>query len=223
MSSFFPFYVSSEVIPQPWMRGSMSHYTTESAWWNHAVVGNYASRFYSFTITFIRQIQNEVHINLASIMDELESRILSNAEDEYAIISDITTFSVNMGDKINNIWIALFKTLVTRFRDGYVISDTDKADISIRKMFYPRWWLESVGFFNTPPNPDAEILFAPNRIRSDENKRLQYGVVAAVLVSFMFGMGLGVSLTLTTNTNHKDYEIVDGRRHAPSERVSLLL
>lgn len=29
-------------------------------------------------------------------------------------------------------------------------------------VFYPRWWLETVGYFNTAPNHDpAAILFAP--------------------------------------------------------------
>jgi hypothetical protein len=31
------------------------------------------------------------------------------------------------------------------------------------QVFYPQWWLESVGYFNNKPNPDPEaILFASN-------------------------------------------------------------
>ena len=49
-STYTPLYVSSRLLPYPWIRGAMHQYDPESAWWNFAAVGNYAARFYSFAM-----------------------------------------------------------------------------------------------------------------------------------------------------------------------------
>ena len=41
----------------------------------------------------------------------------------------------------------MFWTMVATYRDGYHVTDIDKATYTVNRMFYPRWWLQAVGFF----------------------------------------------------------------------------
>ncbi|CAM9382145.1 unnamed protein product, partial [Ascophyllum nodosum] len=44
---------------------------------------------------------------------------------------------------------ALFDTLVARFHDGYCMKDPSAETVEMNKLFYPKWWLEAVGYFST--------------------------------------------------------------------------
>jgi dipeptidase len=138
MSSFFPLYVAADAVPWPYMRGCMAKYNPDAMWWSHAVVGNYASRFYSFTLTAVRKVQEDVHTFLANDAAELEDYVIKNIRSPI-IVSKISSFVRDRGYKVLDVWQQLLVTLITHYRDGYVISDTDKAEITIKKMFYPRW------------------------------------------------------------------------------------
>jgi hypothetical protein len=52
--------------------------------------------------------------------------------------------------------------LITKYHDGYIAQDLDTPNLKMKKLFYPKWWLDLTGFWKNPPvtGPDV-ILFQP--------------------------------------------------------------
>eukprot|EP00599_Poterioochromonas_sp_BG-1_P014650 CAMPEP_0173160280 /NCGR_PEP_ID=MMETSP1105-20130129/17739_1 /TAXON_ID=2985 /ORGANISM="Ochromonas sp., Strain BG-1" /LENGTH=188 /DNA_ID=CAMNT_0014079131 /DNA_START=179 /DNA_END=742 /DNA_ORIENTATION=- len=143
----------------------MHKYDTNSAWWNFAVVGNYAGRFYMFAMESVRDLQHRLESELIPAADALEASLTTTtttpvAEKKEEIVNALTTFTVEKGDYVSNEWKNLFPVLLTTYRDGYIVGGQDKETIEIKRFFYPRWWLQTVGFFDHPGNKEG-ILFAP--------------------------------------------------------------
>lgn len=106
------------------------------------------------------------------------------------LVSKITGFSEDRANRVVSAWRDLFVDVVTRFRDGYIISDIEEPTISIKKMFYPRWWLEKVGFFGSEPNKNAEILFQPNKGQATHGICWVFDlllVLSCITIGFIFG------------------------------------
>ena len=125
----------------------------------------------------------------------------------YKVIRDILTlFTITQGDEVSLAWKDLLPDLITTYRDGMVITDTDKAVFNIQKMFYPRWWLQAVGYFNSKGNA-AGILFSPNPRSSSyfpffssfssffsNSENFMYILIISVFLSLFFGYSLGHSV-----------------------------
>lgn len=203
MSSFTPVYVHSNALSSYWTSGTMQKFTTTSAWWNFCVVGNYASRFYSFTIQAIRSLQKSLEVELLDAVKKYEekaARYLTSGTDKDMdkAISLVTSLTIESGDRVAMAWRDYFPTLVTTYRDGYIIGGQKNSTVTIKRMFYPRWWLQAVGFFDVGGNKDG-ILFAPapaapsaGTMSTTISMTLQplYFLLTA-LVFFVVGLGLG--------------------------------
>eukprot|EP00599_Poterioochromonas_sp_BG-1_P008283 CAMPEP_0173138200 /NCGR_PEP_ID=MMETSP1105-20130129/3549_1 /TAXON_ID=2985 /ORGANISM="Ochromonas sp., Strain BG-1" /LENGTH=682 /DNA_ID=CAMNT_0014050751 /DNA_START=31 /DNA_END=2079 /DNA_ORIENTATION=+ len=164
-STYTPIYISAKDISKAWRHGTMHKYDPTSAWWNFAVVGNYAGRFYMFAMESVRDLQHRLESELIPAADALEASLTTTtttpvAEKKEEIVNALTTFTVEKGDYVSNEWKNLFPVLLTTYRDGYIVGGQDKETIEIKRFFYPRWWLQTVGFFDHPGNKEG-ILFAP--------------------------------------------------------------
>ena len=193
------------------------------------MVGNYASRFYSFSMApegLIRTLQRNLDLRIQKGVKSIEREIvgmlnynsdierkedkttrLSTAffEVNKAAVSLLTEFTCTEGDYVSTEWRDLFPKVLTTYRDGMVLENTDKAVFKITKMFYPKWWLEEVGYFNATGNKGG-ILFAPNPIRS--NDRGLTGIIMTMMmvlvscaVCAVFGFYMGTRSKVHTNTN----------------------
>jgi hypothetical protein len=159
-ASYTPIYIASDKLAKPFIKGTMHRYDPGSAWWNFNVVSNYAGRFYMFAMEPVRALQHRLENELIPAADELEDS-LEDEDDEERIVEKLTDFTVEKGKYISNEWRDLFPFLLTSYRDGYSVSGLDQPTIQIKRLFYPRWWLEATGFFDHPGNKDG-ILFSPN-------------------------------------------------------------
>ena len=170
MSTFTPVYIQAKELSKAWITGTMQKYDSNKAWWNFCVVGNYAARFYSFAVKGVRKLQNKLDKKLQEICDSTESTLMStyygksttldqvNVEN---VANTLTQLTVSSGDMVSTAWKDYFPELLTTYRDGYVIGGQHNATVEIHRMFYPKWWLDQVGFFNIPGNKNG-ILFQPN-------------------------------------------------------------
>lgn len=78
------------------------------------------------------------------------------------VINLLTSFTVLQGQDVVQAWKALFPQILASYRDGYVVNTT-VASITVNKIFYPKWWLDAVGYFAVPPNNDPNlIVFSAN-------------------------------------------------------------
>jgi hypothetical protein len=163
-TTYTPIYVQSKKLSKALTSGTMQKYDSNSAWWNFCVVYNYASRFYMYAMEPVRKLQHRLETELLSSANDLESSLSALASDSKnndIIIDKLTKFTVEKGDYVSKEWKELFPVLLTTYRDGYIIGGQQNTTVTIKKLFYPKWWLETVGFFNYPGNKNG-ILFAPN-------------------------------------------------------------
>ena len=98
------------------------------------------------------------------------------------IVDLLTFFSTKNGDYVSTAWKELLPSLITTYRDGMIITSTDSPIFKIQKMFYPRWWLETVGYFNQKGNPKG-ILFQPNPLSINY---LENNIFYLILFSMIF-------------------------------------
>lgn len=50
-----------------------------------------------------------------------------------------------------------------RYHDGMIATNRDQPQIMMKRLFYPKWWLQATGYFNQHGNfGPGVILFAPN-------------------------------------------------------------
>jgi dipeptidase len=266
-STYVPLYVASKQIPPAYSTGAMHMYTSKSAWWNHALIGNYAARFYKYAMKPVRELQTALEFQLKGSCTGLENAVKGmmfippgipgiteddatqaapapegsldgsvdvtipvpdvpaipdgkgppqappvpdvpsgsidisvpggksdtgdskengegrvddntppyddvithrrqlhrslSARQLTAVVDMITQFTVDQGQLVSTSWLDLFPLVFSQYRDGYIL-DTTTPTIGITKMFYPKWWLEQVGYFaNKPNNQDGVIYFSP--------------------------------------------------------------
>lgn len=79
-------------------------------------------------------------------------------EGEEEMIQLITSVTMANGMYVNERYRDFFPKLLTNFRDGFAM-DTSTATIGFVRLFYPRWWLEKVGYFDIK-GTSGGILFA---------------------------------------------------------------
>eukprot|EP01040_Poterioochromonas_malhamensis_P010775 gene10773-11744_t len=195
-TTYTPIYVHSNEIAPAFTSGTMHKYDSKSAWWNFCVVGNYAGRFYTFSMEPVRQLQHRLEAELyqaANLLEKSLTQYLSPAtpKNDKVIVDALTKFTVEKGEYVSNEWKNLFPFLLTSYRDGYHVTGLQNETIAIKRLFYPRWWLETVGFFDHPGNKEG-ILFSPNTYLNNMsstpmNNQFIIAVISSVIF-FLLGM-----------------------------------
>ena len=66
------------------------------------------------------------------------------------------------GEAVSFAWRELLPAVMTTYRDGYVMGDVDKAVFTMTRMFYPKPWLDAVGYFKTHENNPGGLLYQPS-------------------------------------------------------------
>lgn len=130
-------------------------YNPKSSWWHHAVIGNYMERAFQPIVNYLRPIQTSMEQKTWLAEEELETRAASliqqgQSAEAYDLLDRYATEHCNAEMAAMK---EAFAVIVTRFRDGYDFTPEalSKPDLNPNKLFYPKWWLEAVGFFNNPP------------------------------------------------------------------------
>jgi hypothetical protein len=123
------------------------------------------------------------------------------------IVELLTAFTCAQGEAVSLAWRNLFPLLLTTYRDGMVFGETDKAVFTIKKMFYPRWWLESIGYFDHQGNKNG-ILFLPSPMKSDMNNNMLIMIILCSLtLSSVIGFLVGKSSVTWKNQREGYIEV----------------
>lgn len=148
--------------------------------------------------------------------------LLGGAEAEAQVVSLLTAFTTSEGTFVSESWRDLFPVLLTTYRDGYVMKNLDQPTIAFDRMFYPRWWLEQVGYFEIGGNKDG-ILFSSNP--NSLGYGLRYFVhtllvlVGALLVGYA-GYRVGVSKQAKAEYGENTFAIYRGSSTTTGSRSS---
>lgn len=140
-SSFVPIYANAQETPKSMKTGNHYKFDKHSNWWIHCLVGNYAGKFYKYTIEDIVTLQQKLEITLLTQTQELESRIVSllhsasittkdtSTASQVAsfsvteLIAEVTKFQEKASRTVLQEWWDFFFVLVGKYRDMFIIID----------------------------------------------------------------------------------------------------
>lgn len=167
-TTYAPVFTKATQMPSYYTRGSLFSYDDQSSFWIHALVGNWASRYYTYAHPFVAKAQDEVE----DLAEHQQPDTLAHAaklkrdNGEGAMVDFLTTQSAEYAAQAHKASTDLFHYLIAAFHDGYQVSNFDASVLSVKSLFYPKWWLELVGFFpasepaTTAPEPAADASAA---------------------------------------------------------------
>jgi dipeptidase len=141
LTCYFPIYCKINELPVSFCRGSISHFSMDSAWWVFNLVSNYANLKYSYIAPEIQTVQQELESQFLALQPAVEKTALElSAAQPNLMQSYLTDYSLMQGEKVVLRWRELAEYLITKYNDGYIRSNDGKyPDVG-----YPEPWLRRV-------------------------------------------------------------------------------
>ncbi|OQR93200.1 peptidase [Achlya hypogyna] len=149
-NTYIPLFAKIATVPALLSQGSLRSFDFNSTYWLHAVLGNYAAHFYKFTHPVVAQTQVALeNAAVASLVDmETVATVMGPLQGDAAVTQYLTTTAEIFTQQAHNVFMALFSSVVTRFHDGFVMSNATQREMTVTPMGYPDWYLKSVGYFD---------------------------------------------------------------------------
>ncbi|KAJ8604794.1 hypothetical protein CTAYLR_001067 [Chrysophaeum taylorii] len=155
-STHVPVYVDAPQIPDALATGSLHEVDLGSLYWPHALVGNWAARFYAAARPILQDRQALLDAAIRAARIDFETQALpslsggggdDNEMAAAAAAAAMAEFSNETANYARDEWIDLFFVLAATLKDGQLLTQLDAETLAPRKLFYPVSWLESTGFF----------------------------------------------------------------------------
>ena len=167
-----PIYVGAQMVPSTYSSGNMAEYDPDISWWRHAFVSNWAQLKWSYMIGDIRQKQHVLESNMFTAQPVIEQQVMTliqNGEIEQGR-KLLKEHVQAMADLTSKTWLKFSKTLITKYKDGFV--DLIPGDINAvgKPVGYPKWWLKAVGFDQFPKESPKLCNGADNEVMTLKKK-----------------------------------------------------
>lgn len=146
-SVFIPIYVSAETVPLPLTRGSLFRYSNDSLFWAVTLISNWVHKYYLHAVGDLRNFQEEFERYNIIESDRKAWKYLKQGNSQQAI-QIMEAFGSSMTTKIHEGYVEFFASLVARFHDGFRMESSEDERVQMTSLFYPEWWLKSVGYFS---------------------------------------------------------------------------
>ncbi len=186
-------------------------YDSSVAYWNFLAVGNYAGRFYRYAMVDVRAVIARVHTQLVQDTAAFEKTVLkqiaASKGASVEVVKALTEYTSAKSEYIQTEWRALLPHLITKFHDGMIATALDQPSIVMRKLFYPKWWLEATGYFLHKGNfGPGVILFEPTPETATSSAALSYtATMVLVAVCSSLVTVLGVMYVLHRQNKRHEY------------------
>lgn len=154
-----PLYPGSGGIPDSVQTGDILEFNRGSMWMAFNYVANYIMLKYAHMIVDLQAEQKRLESRAFGAQSGIEAKAVAAweaGEHDRArwILREYT--DGNAADVLQS-WWRLSEALYVKYNDGYI----NTAEELAKPVFYPRWWLEAVGFQDGPltyekPEPAAE-------------------------------------------------------------------
>eukprot|EP00611_Tribonema_gayanum_P000672 TRINITY_DN10499_c0_g1_i1.p1 TRINITY_DN10499_c0_g1~~TRINITY_DN10499_c0_g1_i1.p1 ORF type:complete len:823 (+),score=281.40 TRINITY_DN10499_c0_g1_i1:308-2470(+) len=150
-STYVPMYVAADDVPPAYRCGSLFAYTKDAAYWAFSTVGNWMSKYRKYSHPDVAALQDELEGALFSAQLDVEGRaadMIKEGKTEDAL--SLLTETVNAAaQRAVNAFHSLFETFLARYHDGYIMKTPEAETIQMTKIFYPKAWLQAVGYYQT--------------------------------------------------------------------------
>ncbi|KAJ0408854.1 hypothetical protein P43SY_000750 [Pythium insidiosum] len=157
-SVYAPVFAKVDRVPTEYSASSLFAFDKQSSFWVNALVGNWAARFYRFAHPYVSAAQRQLETGAEQLVADIREQAaeMKRRDGDSAMRQFLTEQSELFArESVASMW-QLFEYLVTVFHDGYEMTGFDKGELHAKKLFYPKWWLELVGFFGEGHEPSGE-------------------------------------------------------------------
>lgn len=137
---FIPLYTGITELPPSYVRGQMSRYSRDSAWWTVNFVANFANLRYSYMIQEIQALQKEIEDMAFGSLEVIEKgalELMKTNSTEFAV-AFLTRYCLDSAEMNVERWRQLGDHLITRYNDGYIRNEKGRPE----EIGYPLKWLE---------------------------------------------------------------------------------
>lgn len=143
---FVPFYAGVKTLPISYQMGSPKNFSTDIAWWAFSSVSFIATTKFIFMSEEIRKLQKSLELIEFRVQKDIEKKALKLYAKNPTFARDyLTRHCIKNANNVTKKWWQLFYHLIEKYRDGFV----NKPVIS-KKVGYPKWWRDSVGYKKGP-------------------------------------------------------------------------
>mmetsp|Transcript_17914 Transcript_17914/g.29064 ORF Transcript_17914/g.29064 Transcript_17914/m.29064 type:complete len:725 (-) Transcript_17914:75-2249(-) len=145
---FVPFYVAMTELPRAFTHGSLFQYSADAFFWVCARIGDHMRGFHRYIAPDVARAQAEVEGALMGAQVELEVKALELLEggNATAAVELLTRTSLEAIQAAKSRWESLWEELMVKWHDGFKY-DTGGQALVTHKLFYPKEWLQSIGYF----------------------------------------------------------------------------
>ncbi|DAZ92584.1 TPA: hypothetical protein N0F65_012814 [Lagenidium giganteum] len=197
---YVPFSCAQASVPQSYLEGKQSRFSTASAWWAFDFVNNWSSlRFDAISVDVraaIKRLQTEAITRQQRFTQELAdadpSMLVQQLEEEN------NAFAASVVEQ----WWALAWDLVSKFSDGFITTGEEEG--AMASPGYPAAWLTTTNFASWPTvsdptaAPPAEHAVTAEDAHVDDNAAASDNAStrATLAVALCLGVVVGILLTL---------------------------
>ena len=138
---YIPLYCGIDAIPESFTVGRLGAFSWESAWWVFNFVANFASLKYSFMISDILTVRDDIEGTFLALQPAVERTAADLTESDPALmVRYLTDYSVSHGELVVRRWRELGEHLLTKYNDGFVKDQSGRP----QERGYPESWLRKV-------------------------------------------------------------------------------
>ena len=185
-----------------------ARYDAVSSYWAHAAVGNYAARFYVHTIGALKAAQAALEGALYTAQPALEAAAAArlatgDVSGAAALVADASEAAATADVAA---WHALLFELIATYKDGQIVAGPFGETLKPLKMFYPRSWLEGVGFWTAGSSAADAVEGAAYPAAAADGRAgasASAATSAATLFSICVGVLVGFAAGRRTTTTRK--------------------
>lgn len=166
-SSYVPVYAIADQTPSGISKGTQYKLTKSTNYWVHSIVGNYLSRWYKYTIEDVRHLQQTLQEDIQKKQFETEEKALNLFLSSSDSLNDVklllTDFHEKTTSHVREQWWDFFWVMVGKYRDQMIVTNPHAPTYpaAIKWIMYPRWWLESIGYWGAPFTPPPGRTSSP--------------------------------------------------------------
>lgn len=143
-----PLHPGGMGLPQSVQTGDILAFDRGSMWMAFNYVANYMMLKYSYMIDDLRLEQRRLEGGFFGGRKPVEAKALEmwNSGDQEGARKWLGKYTEDCAAEVLKAWWTLSENLYLKYNDGYINTPGGLAT----PVFYPRWWLEAVGYENGP-------------------------------------------------------------------------
>mmetsp|Transcript_1141 Transcript_1141/g.3290 ORF Transcript_1141/g.3290 Transcript_1141/m.3290 type:complete len:629 (-) Transcript_1141:1757-3643(-) len=183
-ASYVPVFAAADAVPSALAVGSLHEVHFGAQYWAHALVGNWAARFYVVAQPLVAEKRDAVDAETRRDVADFLLRSGDTSRGE-----SLAVFADRAANASLEAWWELFWTLAATVKDGQRLDDIHAETLSPTRLFYRASWLKQVGFFFDEP---SRLFYVPPK-GPDWFTALPPS--AQLGLTFFLGLVLGVLLT----------------------------